>query len=432
MISRAFLNILFKIVSFSVLPIAFFSVQRYTANPLGSTSFWWLVQSVLLTAFVLTFIHYFKGENKKRFLFLNIYLIWVFFSIIRGFFKAELYWDYKMLTENVLSLFLPVIAYIAANMQRLQSILSVFVKYGLPLIIFILPFYGWGIWGWYMFPVSFLVLFFPVLKTNWKIILLVISLIAIFENITTRSHVIKYGVPMILLSFYYLRFFIASDQIMRITQIVFMLVPWVFFGLAVGGIFNVFNLKEYTNLDGTVKVEENQPITEDSRTFIYEEVLNSSIKYNYWLLGRTPARGNETVWFEATGEKLTGRSERYRNEPNITNTFTWMGIVGVVLYFLVFFKASFIAVYKSNNIFIKLIGLFVAFRWMYAWVEDIYLFDMNSMVIWLMIGICFSETFRRMNNAEVKLWARGIFDNKYSVAFKHYILLKYKLSESNK
>jgi hypothetical protein len=146
---------------------------------------------------------------------------------------------------------------------------------------------------------------------------------------------------------------------------------------------------------------------------MYEEVLRSAKNYNYWVIGRSPARGNETFAFASLLEEITGRNERYRNEANITNVFTWMGIIGVILYFLVFYKATYLAINKSNNIFSKLIGLFVAFRWMYAWVEDYYAFDMNNFVIWIMIGTCFSYSFRKMNNAEVIIWARGIFEPKY-------------------
>jgi len=156
-----------------------------------------------------------------------------------------------------------------------------------------------------------------------------------------------------------------------------------------------------------------QGIATDSRTFIYQEVLQSAKKYNYWLLGRSPARGNETFAFAEFTEQITGRNERFRNEANVPNVFTWMGIVGVIFYFSVFIKSSYLAINRSRNIFSKLIGVFVAFRWTWAWIEDAALFDMNNFVIWLLIGICLSNSFRKMNNAEVILWARGIFDAKY-------------------
>jgi hypothetical protein len=120
-------------------------------------------------------------------------------------------------------------------------------------------------------------------------------------------------------------------------------------------------------------------------------------------LGRSLSRGNETVAFAKFFEEISGRNERYKNEANVPNVFTWMGIIGVVLYFLIFYKATSLSIYKSNNIYSKILGLFMATRWAYAWAEDYFSFGMSDYTIWLMIGVCMSESFRKMNNLEVKL-----------------------------
>lgn len=138
------------------------------------------------------------------------------------------------------------------------------------------------------------------------------------------------------------------------------------------------------------------------------------------MLGRSPARGNETDHFAEFNEEITGRPERLRNEVGILNVFTWTGVIGTVLFFLVFFKASHISIYRSNNIYSKLIGLYVAFRWAYAWVEDAQAFDMNSCLIWLMIGLSMSSSFRQMSEAEVKLWLWGIFNQKHLLKYRYY------------
>ena len=105
--------------------------------------------------------------------------------------------------------------------------------------------------------------------------------------------------------------------------------------------------------------------------------------------------------------------ERFSNEVSVLNVFTWTGLIGVLLYFLVFFRASYLAVNKSNNIYMKIVGLYVAFRWAYAWVEDFNRFDLSNLFLWIMIGMCFSNSFRAMNNLEVKFWVRGVFEKRY-------------------
>ena len=414
------------LVSFTVLPIAIFSVQRFSSMPLGNTTIWWLIQVIVLLILLVARFVFFQRENRRHFLFLNLFLIWVIFSVVRGVYMAENYWDFKSLIERAFELFLPVVAYTASNKERLQAILSFFVKVVLPSsVLFLIP-VPTGAWGWYLFPVGFLILFLPALKTPWKILFVAVALVALLGDISTRSHTFKYGIPILLLLIYYFRFFIATDQILNIGRLVFTIAPWVLLFLGVSGIFNVFKINEYiktsyvaetTNAQGEIK---KQDLTDDSRTFIYTEVLQSAKKHNYWILGRSPARGNDTVAFADFFQQITGKNERYKNEANVPNIFTWMGIIGLLLYFLVFYKAFTLAITKSNNIYIKIIGLFVAFRWAYAWAEDYAAFGTNDLTIWLMVGACLSESFRKMNNLEVKLWARGIIENRY-VKYLNYI-----------
>jgi hypothetical protein len=153
-------------------------------------------------------------------------------------------------------------------------------------------------------------------------------------------------------------------------------------------------------------VEDN--LKNDTRSFLYTEVLYSAKVFNSWLIGRSPARGNLSVAFGDGDEN--GRGERLGNEVAILNVFTWTGIIGVVLYLIVFYRASYIAIHHSNNIYSKMLGLSVAFRWAYAWVEDINYFSLTYLFLWLTIGLCFSKSFRAMSDNEVKHWARGIFN----------------------
>ena len=190
------------------------------------------------------------------------------------------------------------------------------------------------------------------------------------------------------------------------------------FILGVTGVFNVFHTTDYlgeqnitkTAYDGT-QYEEN--LAGDTRTFIYEEVITSALKNDYWIFGRTPARGNDSASFGAESFALTRRYERIANEVGIANVFTWMGLVGVIFYFLVFFRASFLAVNRSRNIYAKMLGIYVAFRWLYSWVEDVNNFSLNYFTLWIMIGMCFSASFRLMTDYEVTIWIRGVFDKRY-------------------
>nr|AOE12625.1 hypothetical protein [uncultured bacterium] len=153
------------------------------------------------------------------------------------------------------------------------------------------------------------------------------------------------------------------------------------------------------------EVDEN--LLADTRTFIYKEVLFSSIKNDYWLYGRSPARGNDTVYFSDM-DMVENRSERLRNEVGILNVFTWTGLIGVFLYFLIFYKASYLAINNSNNSLSKFIGVYISFRWFNSWVAEISNFDLINFTIWLAVALCFSKTFRSMTDSELKSWVKGI------------------------
>jgi hypothetical protein len=420
--------ILPKLLVFTVLPIAIYSFQRFTLSPLGSTAVWWLIQAMVLIIFIAARFLYFEPENKRHFRIIDVFLVWIVFSLIRGIFMAENYWDYKTLVGRIFDLLLLVVIYVASNKERLQSILSFFIKFVLPFSLLLVIYQGvFMSKGMFLFPITFLLLFVPGLKLHWKLILIFLALIVLVDGIATgtRSFIFKFGVPLILLLLYYTRFFIAFDKIVKTAYAVLIVAPWLLFVLGVSGTFNVFKIDQYVKIDYVAEtttaegVVKKQDITEDSRTFIYREVLQSAQKYNYWILGRSPARGNETVVFAKFFEEISGRNERYKNEANVPNIFTWMGIIGVLLYFLVFYKASTLAIYQSNSIYSKLLGLFVASRWAYAWVEDYSNFGMNDFAIYLMIGACLSVSFRKMNNLEVKLWARGIFDRRYVIYLEY-------------
>ena len=417
-----------KIIAFAILPIAVFSVQRYSSFPIGNTFIWWAINLTLLFGFFWQ-VRYTKIEDEDRRAtnLLKWFLVWNAINIFRGIFVAELYWDYKGLTDMGMALLLPMVAFLALDKEKIQLILTFFIKYALPVGLLLLPFLSIGSWGWYLFPISLLMLFLPALPIRGKIIVLIVTIIVALGELSTRSNVIKYGLPIVfLLLFYTSRSFVVSGKIMAFAHKLLLIIPIVFFVLAITGTFEIFKINEYiegnyveTRKNSAGEVVE-EDLTTDTRTFLYVEVLNSAIKNNYWLIGRSPARGNETVHFAFMGRDTTGRPERLRNEVGILNTFTWTGIVGVILFFLVFAKASFLAVSKSNNIYIKMVGLFIAFRWAYSWVEDYQGFDLNNFVIWLMVGMCFSSSFRKMTDLEFKIWAWGIFERKHYLKYQYY------------
>ena len=136
----------------------------------------------------------------------------------------------------------------------------------------------------------------------------------------------------------------------------------------------------------------------DTRTFLYQETLTSMNKHNSFLFGEGGCGKYESLAFK---NDLIG-AYRYGSEVGFLNTLLYSGIIGVLLYAFVFYKASRLAICQSNNVLAKLIGLFVIFRWDYFFVEEFTKFNTNFFFLWLMIGMCLSPTFRNMSDEEIE------------------------------
>jgi hypothetical protein len=411
-------RILVLVVSFLTLFISFKSSNQWSDLPIGNDLFWWVIQIIFIIILLQLKKSYTFTQIDKIFLFVKLYLYWNVVCIVRGIFVAENYWEWKALLSTSFFLLLPLLVYTVNSSQSIQSIVKTWFRYALFIYILFSPFiWGDGV-GKFLIPFGFLLLFFPILNLKWRIIVLVVTLYVITFDITARSNVIKFTIPLVIgLMFYFRK--ILSIKVLNVSRLLLLFAPFLLFFLAISGVFNVFKADEYVG-DYNAKSDSHydgpgeESLTADSRTFLYIEVIESAIKHDYVLFGRTPARGNDSASFgEFTKLTLnTGKQERFSNEVSILNIFTWLGLVGVLLYFLVFFKATYLAINRSNSIFIKLIGINIAFRWAYSFVEDFSEFDLSNIFLWIMIGMCFSESFRKMNDMEIKMWVRGIFEKK--------------------
>lgn len=318
-----------------------------------------------------------------------------------------------------LVLLLPITIYISTNRHMVQAIFNQYMKYFLTAFFLFILIMRPPAYGVYLIPVSFILLFLPLLTKKWKIVILIFSVIAITASLAARSNVIKFVVPFLLGLLYYARPFVGP-KLLGLGRLFLLILPITLFILGATGQFNIFRMSEYIQGEYTTDTSsgEKEDLTADTRTGLYVEVVASALKNNYMWLGRTPARGNDSVLFGAQIEAQThtGKFERYTNEVSILNIFTWTGLVGVILYFLIFMRASYLAIYKSKSWYMKILGVYLSFRWAYAWVEDFSRFDLSYIFLWIIIGMCFSTSFREMSNGEFKYWVRGIFDIRYRKA----------------
>ena len=373
------------------------------------------------------FLLQFKKLYKNRNMLLEAYFGWLLFETIRGAFIAENYWEWKQLITGFLSLSLPLFVYAFVQPYILQKVLFVWIKIAIPFFIVFLPILSHGAYHFYLGPIFLLGCFIPILPPKWKIIIGGLLVTMLFIDWGARSQVIKSAVVLLIALGIYYRHWI-SINILRTVHWICYAAPIMLLTLGISGTFNIFedlasNEGKYVErkiVDGKVVAED---LSADTRTFLYQEVITSALKHHYVIWGRTPARGNDSMLFgKYTAEELkTGKYERHSNEVCHPNVFTWLGLIGVILYSLIYLRSSYLAVYKSNNIYIKYLGCFIAFRWAYGWVEDFNSFDIANLSLWMIIAIGLSKYFRKMNNVEFRLWIRSIFDNAINIRYRKII-----------
>ncbi len=275
-------------------------------------------------------------------------------------------------------------------------------------------------------------IFFIWLPRKWQFIIGILLIVMLFGDIGARAQFIKGLISIVFAIAIYFRNLIPM-YILKISHFFFYFIAIIFLILGLTGIYNIFSPERY---EGEKKVEANQVyghadgentnnLSVDSRTFIYIEVITSALEHNYLIFGRSPSRGNDTNSFMDIAESLnTNYNERNKNELCHLNIFTWIGIVGLLLYSIFYIQASFLALYKSHNIYVKFLSIIIAFHWAFGWIEDINNFDMMNFGLWMIIGICLSSKYRGMTDKEFELWFKSIFVNETITPYHKYVLEK--------
>lgn len=378
----------------------------------------WAIQlCYLVVAFSAYEANRFEAKDNSL---LKIYFVWVFLSIVRGalFYTLGNYWIWKNWIYGSFDVLLPALIYLYARPEILSSILRTWLKYVPFLLICLLPFVPRGAYHFFLGPIYIVAFFWPLYSGKWKVIILLLMLLMLGADFTARSQVVKASF-VLFFSLLYLKRRFVSQAFLKWIHWLFYILPLTLLFLALTGRFNV--LKEVSSDEGVVvtKIDRDgkaikEDLSSDTRTFIYIEVISSAIKHDYVWVGRTPARGNDSAFFGTfNAEELkTGLYERHSNEAGLPSLFTWLGLIGLILISLIYLRSSYLALYRSNNIYIKILGCFVAFRWGYGWIEDMYGFTPMILGLYMVMAMCLSKTFRRMNDSEMKGWLLGLVGGK--------------------
>ena len=165
------------------------------------------------------------------------------------------------------------------------------------------------------------------------------------------------------------------------------------------------DVSEYTITD------DSRALLTDSRTGIYEDVLGGLKKNNAEMLGLGIDGKVKTSLSDLRDRDYASlyKYGRPSSESGMLNYVQYGGFLGFLTYGLFLICAAFKGVFKSNNRWLMLIGLFVAFKFLYSFIEDAVSFKLTSFYIFMMVGMCYNRRFRAMNDDEVKAYLKLIF-----------------------
>jgi hypothetical protein len=319
---------------------------------------------------------------------------------------------------NFMALSIPFFAYVYGSPVFLSRILGTWFKWAPLLILF---FFAAGFhllnFQWAIGPFYMLGIFLPLLPRRWRWTVLLVFILCFLEP-DSRSQLIKALISLLLAFFLYFDRYFSLRRI-KILYSVIVSIPVILLILGVSGVFNVFELDSYIDsgkVSGFQKEDEN--LLADTRSALYAEVIQSATKNDYFIFGRSLARGNDSELF---GYQLSsevtknGLIERNSNEMALPSVFTWTGLVGLVLYSLLFLIAGYYAIFKSKNKYLPYLGIYLLSYWLYSWVENPIVFNLSNICIGFTIGMCVSSRFRGMSDVVFKGWINSVFSKKQLV-----------------
>ncbi|MBR1706869.1 MAG: hypothetical protein IJ721_08825 [Bacteroidales bacterium] len=343
-----------------------------------------------------------------------LFLVLVACNAVYGVFMAEGYWDYKNLVSNLLFFLMPSCIFCFSDMRVIQRCSRAqLIALPVLLVLLYLFLYREGIVR-LLYIVPFFLLFNRSLSPVSRLYVFVLTLcILLLGDWNSRATLIRLGGTFLLSLLLWISGAFSSGRTFRVGTVLIYVAPVVFLLLAVHTDFNIFKIGE--DYEGKYVLEDEMvegyeaDLVGDTRTLIYMENIQSAIQQGYYIWGHSMARGYTTELYSDVDMISWSRSERPDSEVGILNVFTHFGLVGVVLYTLIFIISSFRALSRGRSREMKLLGVWIAFRWMLSWMEEFTMFDINNLYIWIAIAMCWSPAFLQADSLAFRRFINGCF-----------------------
>jgi hypothetical protein len=360
---------------------------------------------------------------------LNLFLTYNAIMFVRGMFIAENQSAWIYLYNFIYMFFLfPYYIYKFINPKNFMIMMRSYILWGTFAAFLILgqgKTDGHSSFGATLSGFILLLFFIPYISSKWKISLIVILLAwSFFSEINYRMNLLNIGAAFLIFLLACFRSNKLKLKLVKAATVFCFAFPLIFFILGISGIFNIFRFSdsfEYAVSQGNKE----QNITIDSRTGIYEDVLfglrdNKAYVFGLGANGKVKTYLISEQWGDYYSLWKNGRNF---TESGMLNYLQWGGFAGFLVYFLFFAGASYLAVNKSNNWYMKSLGLWVSFKALCSFLEDQPSTYIYYFFIIYAVGLCYNRDFRRMSDMQMKKYINQLLHiNKEKMRFKISVL----------
>lgn len=175
----------------------------------------------------------------------------------------------------------------------------------------------------------------------------------------------------------------------RRSMMLFSLVPFFLFFWSLSSGQSIFSL-------GTTRTSP-EDLLHDTRTFLYVEVLEDLVETRSIWTGK----GADGTYFSQFFHTTKGDTDtRNHVEVGVLSILLKTGVIGLTLNMGILLYASYVAIYKSKNIFSFGLGVILLLYFDLMFIKYPIAFTLDNFLLWFFIGLSFSKNFRLMTNSE--------------------------------
>lgn len=337
---------------------------------------------------------YLEIPQKVPRLLYSLLLIYVLCHIVYGAFldKSCVPLTFWGNVDYVPAFLLPLFLKMGMRKKNMLWLLKILTYFSLLTIPMYLVGYTYTLYvGWTLF---FPLVFAKFLPKKLAIALVVsgVCYIMLCWNQGARTPAIRTILALAIMAYTFLKPLI-NRRVANLAAVVMIVVPFYYFFLYVTTGFSVFN-NELSAHSSSLGDNAN-----DTRTFIYEEVLDDLTDTKTIWLGKGINGRYYSVFFS---HSLGDNENRANPEVGLLSYLLKGGIVYTVIIFLLLFLSVIRTLSTKNNIVVQIFSLLLVQHIFLLFIENIPQYTMYNVVIWCIIGFAFSPELCEIKETEIR------------------------------